>query len=443
MKLFSLFARPAPLLAALVVCALPSLAAADDGPPRKLVEIYRVAPGRHLAGFFHPTLDSLGLQMPVRSVEVGTGDVVVRLGVPSGASIMASVCGSTAGDGMNSGSGLLLGTVRDAGSGAPIAGSEALVEWMELVISDSAIVREMQQLHGVASATGTFAVCDVPTDTPVQLSAVLGADSSGFAEVTVPPRGLLHRDVFLGRDDRAASGAAVREARDSARVGRPPARRGGAIVTGVVVTDRGEPIEGAQVSDLSSGVADTSRAEGRFRLTGMPAGTTTIEARAIGYRPVRTSVDARAGVPDSVRIAFAEPVDMLERVTVFGEQRTNWDRDAFMRRMQSGQGRYLGMDDIEKRNAFAVTDLLRGIPGVRIVPGRTGESILIRDCAPTVVLDGVPVISGASIIRNIIAPIDVGGIEVYNSGAFVPPEFSTYLNGCGLVAIWTRYRLSR
>lgn len=48
MKLFSLLARPAPLLAALVVCALPSLAAAEDGPPRKLVEIYRVAPGRHL-----------------------------------------------------------------------------------------------------------------------------------------------------------------------------------------------------------------------------------------------------------------------------------------------------------------------------------------------------------------------------------------------------------
>lgn len=48
MKLFSLLVRPAPLLAALVVCALPSLAAADDSPPRKLVEIYRVAPGRHL-----------------------------------------------------------------------------------------------------------------------------------------------------------------------------------------------------------------------------------------------------------------------------------------------------------------------------------------------------------------------------------------------------------
>jgi hypothetical protein len=402
-----------------------------------------VAPGRYVAGFFHPTLDSLGLQMPIRSVEVGSAEVVVQLGVPSGAAIMTSVCGPATGSGADDGSGLLLGTVRDAASGAPIAGSEALVEWMELVIGDGAIAREMQQLPAVTSATGTFAVCDVPSDTPVQLSAVLGADTSGFAEVTVPARGLLHRDVYLGRGDGVSRGAAASGEADIASVGEWPARRGSAIVTGVIVTDRGEPIEGAQVSDLSSGVADTSRAEGRFRLTALPAGTTTIEARAIGYRPVRTSVDARAGVPDSVRIAFTEPVDMLDRVTVYGERRTNWDRDAFMRRMQSGLGRYLGMDDIEKRHAFAVTDLLRGFPGVRIVQTRMGESILIRDCAPAVVLDGVPVMDGATTIRSIIAPVDVGGIEVYNSGAFMPPDFAGYANGCGLIAVWTKYRLAR
>jgi hypothetical protein len=95
------------------------------------------------------------------------------------------------------------------------------------------------------------------------------------------------------------------------------------------------------------------------------------------------------------------------------------------------------------RNAFAVTDLLRGMPGVRIVPNRGGETILIRDCTPAVFLDGIPVMSGASTIRDLIAPVDIGGVEVYNSGMFVPPEFAMYARGCGVVVLWTKYRLTR
>lgn len=48
MKPVSLPARPALLLAAFAVLAVPHAARADEAAPRKLVEIYRIAPGRHL-----------------------------------------------------------------------------------------------------------------------------------------------------------------------------------------------------------------------------------------------------------------------------------------------------------------------------------------------------------------------------------------------------------
>lgn len=48
MKPVTLLSRPALLLAALAVLALPGVGRSDDSPPRKLVEIYRVAPGRHV-----------------------------------------------------------------------------------------------------------------------------------------------------------------------------------------------------------------------------------------------------------------------------------------------------------------------------------------------------------------------------------------------------------
>lgn len=49
MRLLTPLARPALLLGALVVLALPPPAAAEDPAPRKLVEIYRIAPGQHEA----------------------------------------------------------------------------------------------------------------------------------------------------------------------------------------------------------------------------------------------------------------------------------------------------------------------------------------------------------------------------------------------------------
>jgi membrane-bound lytic murein transglycosylase B len=48
MDVLALFARPALLLAACAAFALPQVARAADPPSRKLVEIYRIAPGRHL-----------------------------------------------------------------------------------------------------------------------------------------------------------------------------------------------------------------------------------------------------------------------------------------------------------------------------------------------------------------------------------------------------------
>src|SRR5262245_61861201 len=50
--------------------------------------------GRHTIGFFHPTLDSLGLDAPQHEVVVGSNAAMrVDLAIPSGERIRATVCG--------------------------------------------------------------------------------------------------------------------------------------------------------------------------------------------------------------------------------------------------------------------------------------------------------------------------------------------------------------
>src|SRR5690606_12234826 len=94
--------------------------------------------------------------------------------------------------------GLLLGFVRDADTGVPLAGANVVVMWRELVI-DKGIHSERREVPTKANEAGWFALCAVPTDGPLTARAELGSDVTGFLEIAIPPRGLLHRDFYIPR----------------------------------------------------------------------------------------------------------------------------------------------------------------------------------------------------------------------------------------------------
>jgi hypothetical protein len=110
-----------------------------------------------------------------------------------------------------------------------------------------------------------------------------------------------------------------------------------------------------------------------------------------------------------------------------------------------GNGRYITRDDIERRKATTMMDVLRGVPGVRVECPRTERVCRLhmarapRNCGPAFFLDGIPADQAVFYLTN---PNDVEGIEVYSGPSETPAELRIR-SGCGAVAIWTRIGRNR
>jgi outer membrane cobalamin receptor len=124
------------------------------------------------------------------------------------------------------------------------------------------------------------------------------------------------------------------------------------------------------------------------------------------------------------------------------------ESNGFYERMKTGSGHFMTGDQIRKRNAFALADLLRGMRGIKIqrVNSRSEVYFTGANCLPMIILDGVTVRWGGKSVGTIqpledLVPIShIDGIEVYRGGSGLPPEFIGPNAGCGVILIWTRHR---
>jgi hypothetical protein len=117
----------------------------------------------------------------------------------------------------------------------------------------------------------------------------------------------------------------------------------------------------------------------------------------------------------------------------------------FNRRRRRGIGSFVTRDDIEKRHAPSVSELLRTVPGIGVTQMMAGEPQPVRmqrsantvsgDCAIKLYVDGHPYPNG-----NVddFDPMSLEGIEVYRSAAEIPADFRTRDANCGVIALWTR-----
>jgi outer membrane receptor for ferrienterochelin and colicin len=162
----------------------------------------------------------------------------------------------------------------------------------------------------------------------------------------------------------------------------------------------------------------------------------------IGFLPRRMTVDLRPHDTTRVTIAMQERVVVLDSVKVFGKAR---DRDwlqGFDQRKARGFGHFLTREDIEEHAVIDLTDVFRGVPGVRVqwtgsdyTLQMTRATSLSGSCPITYYIDGMPV---SDFNINWLQPPDVEAIEVYQPGQ-APPQFSGVTGGgCGVVVVWTR-----
>src|SRR3954462_12503987 len=95
-----------------------------------------VRPGPYIIGFFHPTLDSLGIDLSPKQLTVRqVAEERVDLAIPSAHTVVTHLCRATPN---RDSTALLVGHVRDAERGQPRSGT-VTVRWMELVIGNGGV----------------------------------------------------------------------------------------------------------------------------------------------------------------------------------------------------------------------------------------------------------------------------------------------------------------
>lgn len=202
------------------------------------------------------------------------------------------------------------------------------------------------------------------------------------------------------------------------------------------------PLAGAAVS-LASGSGDTrgmgtrvTNSEGRFLFRRIPPGTYRVIVTLIGYGELKDTLQV---LPDSdfdlILPMSISPVE-LEPLVVVTERGYRGIMGDFEGRRRSRSGTFLDRAQIEARNPTLFTDLLRMVPGARVVPtGPYAYTVRLRGgCRPTLVVDGMQLLTEEG-MDNFLMPMDVEAVEVYHS-ASVPVQFGS--SNCGAIVVWTR-----
>jgi hypothetical protein len=429
-----------------------SLSAVTDDEGR--FTLRDVPPGRYLAGFFHPVLDSMGIEGVPVTVTVAPTETAIELATPSQRTIIGVICGEAA---VADSIGLLLGHVHDTRTGQPLTGARVTAEWSETIIQ-----RRDLRMQNVSHAAGTigpgwFALCDVPGGVELTVSAASGADSSGYVNIELPRGGLRYSTFYVGAASRVPS--AIVDTITPVDSAAPPLVaemiwRGEARFTGVVRDENGQPVPSARVFVRGTNLSTTTSDRGYFSLEGLPGGTHSYEVRALGYLPATSVVHLAPGRPVNEEIFIGDRAVTLETVRV---QATlvfsrNLARFQTNRERNSG-GTFIGPREIDRYHGMRFSNLLMGVPGVRLSYAN-GFSVLMDYrgtddgqssglCVPSIYLDGQRSQYTGAEIEGLYRADELAGVEVYQRYSMRPSEFQDPSSNCGAIVIWTRPQLRR
>ena len=216
-------------------------------------------------------------------------------------------------------------------------------------------------------------------------------------------------------------------------------------VSGIVVDSGGLAVALADVRVTTPDgrrFASSSDETGRFHLSGVPAGRATLHVRRLGFLPyaqqiVVPAMDTVAGM----RILLSAAAAQLTGIEV-SDSRDETDpalAGFYARRRSNNFGHFLDRAQIEATHAQRASEALRTVPGVLVQPSRrVGNVVRVRNCRPTVWLDGVR-LPGAE-LDEVTMVDDVAAVEIYKSLAGLPQQFIDRTNPCGAILVWSRTR---
>lgn len=206
----------------------------------------------------------------------------------------------------------------------------------------------------------------------------------------------------------------------------------------VVDDETGDPIVGAVIKVKNRPDVATDQ-EGRALVDSVPAGKNEVEIRAIGYLNRKDYLSVGASGVREMRFGLSFTGEQMPELVVNARRDKLMGRyQDFHRRMASGNGVFIGWEEIKQKNYSRLGDALRNVRGVRVLC-RTHECTIAMarssTCAPTVWVDGTESqYFGANM------PIgDIYGIEVYRGSGEMPAEYAG-TSGCGAIVLWSKNR---
>ncbi len=210
-----------------------------------------------------------------------------------------------------------------------------------------------------------------------------------------------------------------------------------------------EPIPNATVTLVTPdnspvGPKVKSGNDGSFTIQAPRPGVYRLKAELPGYVAAMTpAIELVPGDQLNITWRLLAGVVQIRPVAIVANDRPTSPRlKGFMDRAQRrGFGYFITRDKIEQQRPFRVTDLLRTVPGLQVLPSRRGFGDIVRTtegCTPAVYLDGSRFPLMGESIDNLVDPMALEGIEVYSHAVEVPAEFQGPFANCGVIALWTR-----
>ena len=399
----------------LVDAANPANVRTATTAPNGRFAIDSVATGTYLIGFFDQRLDQLAIEAPLFRVNITTSEELdVPMAIPSAETIITARCGP--GD-PDQPMGLYMGFVRSAATSELVPAARVRAQYSEVTVGPRGVERRSPSRFGSSADNGLFTLCGVPRNAPVTARAYAGADSTGFIELRVPRNGLLVRDLIIGSSN-----------------------KGSGALRGMVKSASGQQIGTARVVLWGASGSGANTSNGQYTMDGLPTGTQMVEARAIGYQPMRMVVDIPANEAATADITLETLVATVDTVRVRGDRVSNQMAE-FEKRRRAGFGSFIDENQLNARSPIFMADIFRTVPGITIANGQSAQGrVLMRanrgTCAPAVFLNGMNVTVPDGNLDAIMNSQEVMAVEVYSRTSNVPPQFDSR-NGCGSIVVWT------
>jgi carboxypeptidase family protein len=209
---------------------------------------------------------------------------------------------------------------------------------------------------------------------------------------------------------------------------------------GRVTDTSGVPLSRAEVWLVAVSTLRTiSNDSGQFELPGLPPGSITLGVRRLGYESATFSATLKPGKTHRATFPLTPSVQSLAEVKV-QDTASAW-LSVFDQHRSMHRGSFLTRSDFERDNLRIATDILRRVPGVQVVPTRTGTMVQMtrgagaRRCIPQLYVHETPY-SGNF---DDFTPDDIEALEVYVGISEIPPDLVTMGRSiCAAIVIWTR-----